>query len=137
MVKLPNKAIFMHNFSRCNNWEEKYLYLIELGGQLPPFVGIRNHAHLIAGCQSRVWILMAFDDHGNIKLHGDSDAAIVKGLIAVLFILYQGMTPAEIINYDVQLFLEKLALTTHLTLFRAQGLEAMVRDIRAQAAAQL
>lgn len=137
MANLPDKDKLLRNFSRCGNWEEKYQYIIELGGHLPPLpAGMRTADHLIAGCQSQVWIVMAADDNGRVQLYGDSDAAIVKGLIAMVFILYQGMTPAEIVTYDVRPFFDSLALTQHLTPSRSQGLEAMVRGIRAQAAAQ-
>ncbi|MGP4123122.1 MAG: cysteine desulfuration protein SufE [Sodalis sp. (in: enterobacteria)] len=138
MAKLPNKDKLLHNFSRCGNWEEKYLYIIELGGYLPPLpAGMRTPDHLIVGCQSQVWIVMAANDNGNVQLYGDSDAATVKGLIAMVFILYQDMTLAEIITYDVRPFFDTLALTKHLTPSRSQGLQAMVRGIRAQAATQL
>lgn len=71
---------------------------------------------------------------GIIELQGDSDAAIVKGLIAVVFILYDQMTPQDIVNFDVRPWFEKMALTQHLTPSRSQGLEAMIRAIRAKAA---
>lgn len=137
MENLPDKDKLLRNFSRCGNWEEKYLYIIELGGHLPLLpAGMRTADHLIAGCQSQVWIVMAADDNRHVKLYGDSDAAIVKGLIAMVFILYHGMTPAEIVTYDVRPFFDSLALAQHLTPSRSQGLEAMVRGIRAKAAAQ-
>lgn len=69
---------------------------------------------------------------GIIELQGDSDAAIVKGLIAVVFILYDQMTPQDIVNFDVRPWFEKMALTQHLTPSRSQGLEAMIRAIRAK-----
>lgn len=137
MANLPDKEKLLRNFSRCGNWEEKYLHIIELGGHLPPLpAGMRTPDHLIAGCQSQVWIVLAAEAKGRGHLYGDSDAAIVKGLIAIVFILYQGLTPAEIVAYDVRPFFDALALTQHLTPSRSQGLEAMVRGIRAQAAAQ-
>lgn len=138
MTNLPNKDKLLHNFSRCGNWEEKYLYIIELGNHLAPLqANMRIPDHLIAGCQSQVWIILVSDNNGSIRLYGDSDAAIVKGLIAIIFILYQDMTPMEILTYDVRPFFSALALTQHLTPSRSQGLEAIVRVIRTQAAAQL
>ncbi|AFP84696.1 cysteine desulfuration protein SufE [secondary endosymbiont of Ctenarytaina eucalypti] len=132
------KDKLLRNFSRCGNWEEKYLYIIELGSHLPSLpTGMRTPEHLIPGCQSRVWIVIVIDDHGSVQLYGDSDSAIVKGLITMVFMLYQGMMPAEIVTYDVRPFFDMLALTQHLTPSRLQGLEAMVRGIRTQAAAQL
>lgn len=73
-------------------------------------------------------------DDGVIELQGDSDAAIVKGLIAVVFALYQQMTAQDIVAFDVRPWFEQMALTQHLTPSRSQGLEAMIRAIRARAA---
>ncbi|VEC95056.1 Sulfur acceptor protein SufE for iron-sulfur cluster assembly [Klebsiella variicola] len=130
MAALPDKDKLLRNFSRCANWEEKYLYIIELGQRLAPH-SVQN---IIQGCQSQVWIVMAQDPSGVITLRGDSDAAIVKGLIAVVFILYDRMTAQDIIEFDVRPWFEKMALTQHLTPSRSQGLEAMIRAIRAKAA---
>lgn len=135
MASLPDKEKLLRNFSRCGNWEEKYMYIIELGAQLPPLPdAARGAENLIAGCQSQVWIVVSRDHAGNVLLLGDSDAAIVKGLIATVFILYQGLTPQEIMTLDVRPFFNELALGQHLTPSRSQGLEAMVRGIRAKAA---
>jgi hypothetical protein len=92
MAALPDKDKLLRNFSRCANWEEKYLYIIELGQRLAPLSGEHTAQNIIQGCQSQVWIVMAQDPSGVIALRGDSDAAIVKGLIAVVFILYDQMT---------------------------------------------
>ena len=136
MAALPDKDKLLRNFSRCANWEEKYLYIIELGQRLAP-LSPEEHSvqNIIQGCQSQVWIVMAQSDDGTIELRGDSDAAIVKGLIAVVFILYDQMTPQDIVSFDVRPWFEKMALTQHLTPSRSQGLEAMIRAIRAKAAA--
>lgn len=135
MAELPDKERLLRNFTRCANWEEKYLYIIELGQRLP---ALSEQAHsaenTIQGCQSQVWIVMQQNESGIIELQGDSDAAIVKGLIAVVFILYQQMTPQDIVAFDVRPWFEKMALTQHLTPSRSQGLEAMIRAIRNKAA---
>ena len=128
MALLPDKEKLLRNFLRCANWEEKYLYIIELGQRLPE---LRDEDR----SQSQVWIVMRQNAQGIIELQGDSDAAIVKGLIAVVFILYDQMTPQDIVNFDVRPWFEKMALTQHLTPSRSQGLEAMIRAIRAKAAA--
>ncbi|UVK77584.1 MAG: sulfur acceptor for SufS cysteine desulfurase [Sodalis sp. Fse] len=138
MLNLPDKNKLLHNFSRCRNWEEKYLYIIELGGYLPPLpTGMRTQKYLIPGCQSLVWIVIVIDINGDVQLYGDSDASIVKGLIAMVFILYQGLTLAKIIELDVHTFFDKMELTQHLTPSRSHGLEAMVRVIHSQAFALL
>ncbi|WP_158782930.1 cysteine desulfuration protein SufE [Pantoea sp. BAV 3049] len=136
MATLPDKEKLVRNFTRCANWEEKYLYVIELGALLPELSeSLHQPENTISGCQSQVWILMDTDDNGRVVLRGDSDAAIVKGLIAVVFILYQQMTPAEILAFDVRPWFAQLALTQHLTPSRSQGLEAMIRAIRHKAQA--
>ncbi|NWA71003.1 cysteine desulfuration protein SufE [Serratia proteamaculans] len=135
MANLPDKEKLVRNFSRCLNWEDKYLYVIELGAKLPALDDTERQAgNLISGCQSQVWIVMRLGEQGQVEFHGDSDAAIVKGLLAVVFILYHHMTPQQIIELDVRPFFAELALSQHLTPSRSQGLEAMIRAIRSQAA---
>ncbi|HHQ6556374.1 TPA: cysteine desulfuration protein SufE [Serratia fonticola] len=135
MAHLPDKDKLVRNFSRCLNWEEKYLYVIELGSQLPPLdESERQAANLISGCQSQVWIVMSNNAQGQVEFHGDSDAAIVKGLLAVVFIVYHQLTPQQILELDIRPFFSELALSQHLTPSRSQGLEAMIRAIRSKAA---
>ena len=108
MALLPDKEKLLRNFLRCTNWEEKYLYIIELGQRLPELGDEdRSPQNSIQGCQSQVWIVMRQNAQGIIELQGDSDAAIVKGLIAVVFILYDQMTPQDIVNFDVRPWFEK------------------------------
>lgn len=136
MAILPEKEKLVRNFNRCANWEEKYLYVIELGGKLPELSDSFHQAeYSVSGCQSQVWIVMQQAADDTIELMGDSDAAIVKGLIAIVFSLYQGMTPQQIVEFDVRPWFEQLALTQHLTPSRSQGLEAMIRTIRTRAQA--
>ncbi len=135
MAGLPDRDKLIRNFSRCLNWEEKYLYIIELGGQLAPLSEQQRHPeNLISGCQSQVWIAMTLSAEGHVIFAGDSDAAIVKGLVAVVFILYHDLTPQQIISLDVRPFFADLALSQHLTPSRSQGLEAMIRAIRTKVA---
>lgn len=131
MANLPEKEKLVRNFNRCANWEEKYLYIIELGAKLPESSeSLHQPENVIAGCQSQVWIKMTPQSDGTIALEGDSDAAIVKGLIAVVFSLYQNLTASDIVALDVRHWFAELALTQHLTPSRSQGLEAMIRAIR-------
>ncbi|MFP1724700.1 cysteine desulfuration protein SufE [Lonsdalea quercina] len=135
MASLPEPQKLVRNFSRCHNWEEKYLYIMELGSRLEPLSDdLRQEDNRVNGCQSQVWIVVTRDEQGRVALQGDSDAAIVKGLIAVVFSLYQQMTPQDIVSLDVRPFFQELALTQHLTPSRSQGLEAMLRSIRSRAA---
>ncbi len=113
---------------------KKYLYIIELGQRLAP-LSPEEHSvqNIIQGCQSQVWIVMDQDPTGVITLRGDSDAAIVKGLIAVVFILYDRMTAQDITEFDVRPWFEKWR-SPSISPSRSQGLEAMIRAIRAKAA---
>ncbi|MXP48941.1 cysteine desulfuration protein SufE [Pantoea sp. Eser] len=131
MANLPEKEKLVRNFNRCANWEEKYLYIIELGSKLPESSeSLHQPENAISGCQSQVWIRMTPQADGTIAFEGDSDAAIVKGLIATVFSLYQNLLPAEIVALDVRHWFGELALMQHLTPTRSQGLEAMIRSIR-------
>jgi cysteine desulfuration protein SufE len=134
MAVLPDRDKLLRNFLRCTNWEEKYLYMIELGQRLEPLSPAEHSAeNIIQGCQSQVWIVMEQGEDGIMTLRGDSDAAIVKGLIAIVFILYHQMTAKDIVAFDVRPWFEKMSLTQHLTPSRLQGLEAMIRAIRTKA----
>lgn len=138
MSYLPSKNRLLNNFSQCNSWEEKYLYIIELGELLPKIPStIQTFDYLISGCQSQVWIILSIDNNGNVKLDGNSDAAIVKGLIATIFVFYQGLTLSEIIKFDIYPFFRKLSLIKHLTPSRSHGMKSIIRAIRSQAASLL
>ncbi len=135
MPALPDENKLLRNFSRCQDWEERYLYMIELGGRLPELSAEqRSDNNLIAGCQSQVWIDMQKQADGTVTFAGDSDAAIVKGLVAIVIILFQGKTAQQILALDVKSFFEQLALEQHLTPSRTQGLNAMIRTILSRAA---
>ncbi|MCD2528502.1 cysteine desulfuration protein SufE [Providencia huaxiensis] len=135
MPALPDENKLLRNFSRCQDWEERYLYMIELGGRLPELSVVqRSDNNLIAGCQSQVWIDMQKQADGTVTFAGDSDAAIVKGLVAIVIILFQGKTAQQILALDVKSFFEQLALEQHLTPSRTQGLNAMIRTILSRAA---
>ncbi|UDG81122.1 Cysteine desulfuration protein SufE [Candidatus Hartigia pinicola] len=134
MIDLPNQHKLMHNFARCQNWEERYLYIIELGERLSILTEVQlKQSNLISGCQSQVWIDMKKQSDGTITFSGSSDAAIVKGLIAIVIIFFQGKTAEQILSLNVNTFLSKLALEQHLTPSRTQGLNAMIRSILVKA----
>ncbi|XNM83305.1 cysteine desulfuration protein SufE [Escherichia coli] len=135
MALLPDKEKLLRNFLRCANSEENISTLLSWASVCQNYERSRSPQNSIQGCQSQVWIVMRQNAQGIIELQGDSDAAIVKGLIAVVFTLYDQMTPQDIVNFDVRPWFEKMALTQHLTPSRSQGLEAMIRAIRAKAAA--
>ena len=127
IAALPDEAKLLRNFSRCQDWEQRYLYMMELGERLPPLTDEqRTPANFIEGCQSQVWIAVELDEHKQLILAGDSDAGIVKGLVALVIILFQGKTVEQALATDVNHYFSTLALESHLTPSRTQGLHAMV-----------
>ncbi|HGJ5876304.1 MAG TPA: cysteine desulfuration protein SufE [Arsenophonus sp.] len=134
MSVLPDENKLLRNFSRCQNWEERYLYLIELGEKLLPLSYSQKQAkNQVTGCQSQVWIVMEPDSDGRIQFTGDSDAVIIKGLIALVIIIFQNKTGQQILSTDSKTFFQKLSLEQHLTPSRSQGLHAMIKTIRQRA----
>lgn len=118
-------------------WEDKYRYIIDLGKTLPEFdASKRDDEHLVRGCQSQVWI-DADVESGSLNLSVDSDAFIVKGLLAVVLASYQGLTPKQALDFDVDGYFNRLELITHLSPTRGNGLRAMVSKIREIAVAAL
>lgn len=119
------------NFQRCKDWEEKYLYLIELGERLPPYPSEKHPDQLVRGCQSQVWLQLELDkDSSRLVLHTTSDAAIVRGLLALLHIAYHDVEMESALNFDIRKWFEDLQLLSHLTPTRASGLDAIVRQIQ-------
>ena len=124
----------IEEFSVYEDWLDKYSYLIELGnglGSLDP--SEKTDQNLIKGCQSRVWLVSDFAD-GRISFRGESDAVIVKGLVALLLRVVSGRTPAELLEHEL-FFIDALGLKQHLSPTRANGLLAMVKQIRLYAVA--
>lgn len=128
------------DFALLDDWEDRYRYVIELGKALPALPDAdRTDATKVRGCASQVWLVSETDRGGDPVLHfrGDSDAHIVRGLIAVLFALYTGRRASEILATDAEASLGRLGLRQHLTSQRSNGLSAMVARMRADAAEAL
>jgi len=124
------------DFEVLGDWEERYRHVIELGKSLEPLsADERNEANKVRGCASQVWLVTEAGADGSLGFRGDSDAHIVRGLIAVLLRLYSGRSPAEILAFDVKAGLERLGLSGALSQQRSNGLAAMVDRIRKDAAA--
>lgn len=124
------------DFALLDDWEERYRYVIELGRGLPPFPEAeRTEANKVRGCASQVWLSVRRLPDGRLEFVGDSDAHIVKGLVAILLRLYYGRTPAEIAAFDAKGAVERLGLSEALSSQRANGLVAMVERIRSEARA--
>jgi cysteine desulfuration protein SufE len=125
-------------FDMLGEWEERYRYLIELGRKLAPLPPeAHSEANQVRGCMSQVWLQARREPGPPLTLHfeGDSDAHIVKGLIAVLFMLYSGRTPRQILDTDIGEAFGRLGLDNHISMNRRNGFYAMVERIRALAAA--
>lgn len=122
------------DFEFLDDWDDRYKYLIDLGRDLAPFPDERrNDVHKVKGCASQVWLHAAWDDD-KLSLLGDSDAHIVKGLVALLIALYSGKTANDILETDPQAALSSFDLDGHLTPQRSNGLHSMIARIRALAA---
>lgn len=125
------------DFALLDEWDDRYRYIIELGKALPPLPDeAHNAANKVQGCASQVWLAVRHeDDNGTVRLHysGDSDALIVRGLVAIIISLFDGKTPAEIRATEAGSLFEELGLGEHLTQQRSNGLAAMVRRIKADA----
>jgi cysteine desulfuration protein SufE len=130
------------DFELLDDWEDRYRYIIELGRTLAPMPAeTKTDATKVRGCVSQVWLSSTAKPAagGETALHflGDSDAHIVRGLIAILFSLYEGKPPREILGIDPETVFDSLGLKEHLTPQRSNGLASMVERIRADARAEL
>jgi cysteine desulfuration protein SufE len=125
------------DFELLDDWEDRYRYVIELGRKLAPLPDdARTQTNKVQGCVSQVWLATHVDRSGakpRLSFIGDSDAHIVRGLIAILFALYSGKTADEIVAVDAPKRLGQLHLQEHLTPQRSNGLMAMVKRIRSDA----
>lgn len=119
------------NFAALDDWEDRYKYLIDLGNTLPPLdESLKTDASKVRGCMSQVWLVMGWDGEGKLTLAGDSDAQIVKGLIAVLFAMFSGKTAAEASGLDVEKTFQQLGLDQHISPNRRNGFFSMVEAVR-------
>lgn len=116
-------------FSSFDDWMDRYSLLIELGNDLPPFPEAdKNEQNLIDGCQSKVWFTAEMKD-GKVVFHGDSDAILVKGIVALLIRVLSDHTPKEIVDADLH-FIDDINLREHLSPTRSNGLVAMLKQMR-------
>ena len=124
----------IEEFSDIDDWMDKYQMLIDLGNELDTLdEQYKNNQNLIDGCQSRVWIQCDYKD-GKLYFTADSDALIVKGIIALLIQVISGHTPTEILDAELY-FIDRIGLKDHLSPTRSNGLLAMIKPIRAYALA--
>ncbi|OXE37586.1 MAG: cysteine desufuration protein SufE [Phenylobacterium zucineum] len=129
-------ADLVDEFDLLGDWEERYRYIIELGRDLAPLTDLeRRDANKVRGCASQVWLVTEAQSDGTLKFRGDSDAHIVRGLIAVLLRLVSGRSATEILAFDAQAAFRLLGLASHLSAQRSNGLASMVERIRRDATA--
>jgi len=130
------------NFSVLDDWDDRYRYVIELGRALPPLdEALRTEANKVQGCASQVWLHTSVKPDGpggpTLTFVGDSDAHIVRGLVAILLTLYSGLHAKEILDTDAIALFEKLGLREHLTPQRSNGFRSMVERMKSDARAAL
>lgn len=128
----------LEGFEFIDDWEERYRFLIELGRDLEPLPeAAHNAANKVQGCASQVWLEteVSGGDDPVLSFRGDSDAHLVRGLIAVLLALYSGRTARRILVTDAGATLDRMGLKEHLTPQRSNGVRAMVERIKREAAA--
>jgi cysteine desulfuration protein SufE len=128
----------IENFALLDDWDDRYRYLIELGRGLAPLPeAARNETNKVQGCASQVWLATSIRPNGGggpmLSFVGDSDAHIVRGLIAILFALYSGRAAQDILAVDAEKVFSQLGLREHLTPQRSNGFRSMVERIRADA----
>lgn len=135
MAGIKDKADqIVKEFSQFDDWMDKYQLLIEKGKELPEIEDSeKKEKYLIEGCQSKVWLIPEFKD-GKIFFRGASDALITKGLTSMVISVYSGHTPDEIISFEPN-FIEEAGLSQHLSPNRANGLNAMLKQIKLYAMA--
>ena len=121
-------------FELMGDWEDRYRYIIDLGRDLPPLAeDERSDANKVRGCASQVWLATEPGPNGTLLFRGDSDAHIVRGLIAILLRLYSGRAPSEILAFDAKAAFERLGLSGALSAQRSNGLYSMIERIRRDA----
>ena len=129
------------NFELLEEWDDRYRYVIELGRTLEPMPEAEHSLeNKVNGCVSQVWLSKKLDRSGTdavLKYRGDSDAHIVRGLIAILLTLYSGRTPQDILSNDAIALFDEFGFREHLTPQRSNGLRSMVERIRSDARAAL
>ena len=124
------------DFAFLDDWEDRYRYIIELGQGLPPFPEqARNDAHKVQGCVSQVWLVTNRNQDPDpvLTFQGDSDAHIVRGLVAIMIALFSGKRASQILRLEAEETMRGLGLNEHLSPQRANGLRAMVRRIKQEA----
>jgi len=129
-MAIPSLDEIRESFAFFDDWEDRYKFIIDLGRGIPPMAeALKIDANIVRGCQSQVWIDHRLED-GRLYFTLDSDAMIVRGLIAIVLSAFDGRTPDAILAYDIDGLFRDLDLLRHLSPTRGNGLVALVRRIR-------
>ena len=130
-MSLPTTAEIVDDLSFFDSWEDRYKYIIDLGNALPPFdETLRTPERLVKGCQSNVWLDVR-QDAEKLLFAVDSDALIVRGLLAIVMAAYHDKTPAQILEFAIDDYFKQIDLERHLSPTRGNGLRAIVAKVRA------
>ena len=134
MTAQPRFEEIVENFELFDDWEDRYRYVIELGREMEPLDdALKAPAYKVEGCASQVWLVPSVDEGSDgvarLDFRGDSDAMIVRGLIAILHALYSGLPLRDAAAVDAPAELSRLGLEQHLSSQRSNGLKAMIRRI--------
>jgi cysteine desulfuration protein SufE len=135
-LPLPTLEQIEQDFAVLDDWEDRYRYIIELGRELPAFEeAYRTSANKVQGCASQVWLksFVALNGQPRLSFTGDSDALIVRGLIAIAFALFSGQTAQKILATDAEKALGRLQLTDHLTPQRSNGFKSLIARMKEEA----
>ena len=130
----------IENFEFLDDWEDRYKYLIELGNKLEPFPDSERHDHnKVQGCVSQVWVVTRVSEGDNpvLNILGDSDAHIVRGLVAIALAIFSGKHASNIVSIDETALFNKIGLSEHITPQRSNGLRSLVARIKSDAQAAL
>lgn len=134
-MALPTVEDILEDLAFFDDWEDRYKYIIDLGKALPPMgEALKTPDRLVKGCQSNVWIEPQLAA-GKLQFLADSDAVIVRGLVALVLAAYNNQPPAAILAFDIDGYFNRLDLERHLSPTRGNGLRAMVARIKTLAAA--
>lgn len=135
MIYAQNIQDMVDDFAFLDDWEDRYMHVIEMGKSLPHLSDDEhNTANKVNGCVSQVWVVThASPAPTHLSYRGDSDAHIVKGLVAIVIEIFSGRTPQEIVKLDAKEIISKLGLSEHLSMQRANGLNAMITRIQQDA----
>lgn len=132
----PDIEVIEEDLGFFDDWEERYRYLIDLGKALPEMPdNLKTPDNIVHGCTSQVWLKANLSSETNqVQLQMDSDALIVRGLLALVAAAYAGKPPEAIVAYDINALFDRLDLLSHLSMTRGNGLQAMVQRIQSLSA---